>query len=130
MHFQTISLLRAEEWAHLPSADDHRQTLFTPCRQRRKRIDWRNTQFLHLNQLGLNPQVLTQTSSSCEQISIPQGTILSTSQQSSHQLTRECHHPSRETFRFKPLPPSPQQTSKSLQMVRFKVESRTAMPVW
>ena len=29
--FQTISLLIADEWAHLPPADDHRQTLFTPC---------------------------------------------------------------------------------------------------
>ena len=30
------------------------------------------------------------------------------SQQTSLQPTRECHHPSRESFHFKPLPPSPQ----------------------
>ena len=33
MCFQTISLLKADLWAHLPQADDHHQTLFTPCRQ-------------------------------------------------------------------------------------------------
>ena len=35
------------------------------------------------------------------------------SQQTSLQPTRECHHPSRETFHFKPLPPSPQPTYTS-----------------
>ena len=54
MRFQTISLLRVDEWAHLPPADGHRQTLFTACRQRLKRKYWRNTQFLCLNQLNLN----------------------------------------------------------------------------
>ena len=61
-YFQTISVLRADEWTHLPPADDHRQTLFTACSQRLKRKDWRNTQLLHLNQLDLNPQILSPTS--------------------------------------------------------------------
>ena len=43
---QTISLLRADESAHLPPADDRRQTLITACRQHLKRKDWRNTKFL------------------------------------------------------------------------------------
>ena len=38
-HVQTISILKADEWAHLPPADNHRQTLFTACRQRLKRKD-------------------------------------------------------------------------------------------
>ena len=70
MRFWTISLLKADEWAHLPPADDRRQTLFTACRQRLKRNDGRYTQFLCLNQLGLNPQVLAPTLLSCEQLSI------------------------------------------------------------
>ena len=65
------------------------------------------TQLLRFNQLGHNPQVLTPTSPSCEQLSIAHGISLPSSQQSPHQLTRECHHPSREIFRFKPLPPPP-----------------------
>ena len=51
------------------------------------------------------------------------------SKQSSHHLSRECHRPSRETFRFKPMPPFHQRTSRSSQMVRFEVESRTAVPI-
>ena len=57
-------------------------------------------------------------------------TSLPLSQQSSHRLTREYHHPSRETFRFRPLPPFPQRTSRSSQMVRFEIKSRTAVQVW
>ena len=70
-HCQTISLLKADEWAHLLPAADHRQTLFTACRQRLKKKDWLNTLFLCPNQLGLNAQVLTPTPPSCEQLSIP-----------------------------------------------------------
>ena len=73
--FQRVSkpspTYRLTEWAHLPPADDRRQTLFTACRQRLKRKDWRNTQFLCLNQLGLYPQILTPTPPSCEQLFIP-----------------------------------------------------------
>ena len=47
MRLQTISLLKADEWAHLPPADDHHQTLFTACRQRLKRKDWCYTLHLH-----------------------------------------------------------------------------------
>ena len=39
MCFQTMSLLKADEWANHPPADDRRQTLFTTCRQRLKRKD-------------------------------------------------------------------------------------------
>ena len=70
MRLQAIYLLKAYEWALLPPVDDRRQTLFTACRQRLKRTDWRNTQFLCLNQLGLNPQVMTPTPPSCEQLFI------------------------------------------------------------
>ena len=49
--FQTIFLQEADEWAHLPPADDRRQILFTVCRQRLNRKDWRNTQLFRLNQL-------------------------------------------------------------------------------
>ena len=61
--FQTVSLIKVNEWAHFPPADDRRQTLFTPCRQRLKRKDCRNTQSLRLNQLDLNLQVLPLTTS-------------------------------------------------------------------
>ena len=56
-----------------PSTTSRRwsSNLFTTCRQRLKMEDWRNTQFLCLNQLGINPQVLTPTPLSCEQHPIP-----------------------------------------------------------
>ena len=111
MHFQTISLLKADECAHLPPVYDRRQTLFTTFKQGLKRKDRRNTQFFHLNQHGLKPQLLTQTTPICDQIFIPPWDKPPHSQQSSHQLTRECHHPSRQTFRLKPLPPSPSRLS-------------------
>ena len=57
-------------------------------------------------------------------------TSLPLSQQSSHQLTRECHNPSREIFRIKTLPPFPQRTSTSSQMVRFVMASRATVPTW
>ena len=41
---QTISLLKADERANLPPADDRRQILLTACRQRLKRKDRRNAQ--------------------------------------------------------------------------------------
>ena len=69
--FQTISPQKADEWANLPAADYRRQTLFTACKQNLKRNDWRNAQFICLNQLGLNPQVLTPTPPSYKQLSIP-----------------------------------------------------------
>ena len=58
------------------------------------------------------------------------GKSLPLSQNSSHQLTREYHHSSRETFHFKPLSPFPQRTSRSSQMVRFEMESSTMVPAW
>ena len=70
-YFQTISLLKADEWANLPPADGRRQVLLTASRQHQNRKDRRNTQYLCLNQLGLCPHVLTQTPSSCEQLSFP-----------------------------------------------------------
>ena len=70
--FQTISLSKADEWDHPSPAEDRRQALVTACRQRLRRNDWRITQFLCLNQLGLNHQVLTPNPPSCEQISIHQ----------------------------------------------------------
>ena len=66
----TLPLLKTDEWTHLSPADYRRHTLFTACRQRLKRKHWRNTLFLCLNQLGLNPQVLAQTSPTGEQLSI------------------------------------------------------------
>ena len=60
--FQPISLRKAEEWSHLPPADDSRQSTFAACRQRLKRKDGRNTKFIRLNQLGLSSQVLISNS--------------------------------------------------------------------
>ena len=68
--------LKADEWAHLPPADDRRQTLLTACKQRPRRKNWHNTQFLRINQLGLNPQISTPTSPSCEQLFILHRTSL------------------------------------------------------
>ena len=70
-HFQAIYLLSADKWAHFPPADDRRQTIFTAFRLHLWRNDWRSIQFLCLNQHGLNPQLLTQTPLSCEQLFIP-----------------------------------------------------------
>ena len=72
MSFLAIFCLKADLWVRLPSADECRQTIFTACRQRLKRKEWRNTQFLCQNQPGLNPQVLTSAPPSCEHLSIPQ----------------------------------------------------------
>ena len=96
-HFQTISLLKADEWANLPPSDHRRQTPFTACRQRLKRKDWRNTQLLCLNQPGLYPQILPLTPSPVSSLPSPMDKP-PPSQQSSHQLTRGCQHPSRETL--------------------------------
>ena len=53
--FQTISLLKADEWAHLPPTDDRHQTLFTTCRQHLKNKDWRNTQLsVFINSISIN----------------------------------------------------------------------------
>ena len=70
MRFQTISALKVDECACHSPADDRHQTLFSACRQRMKRNDWRNTKFICQNHHGLNPQVLTQTPHSYEQLSI------------------------------------------------------------
>ena len=87
-----------------------------------------NTPSLCLNQFGFNTLFLTPTPTSCEQFPFLHGTSLPLPEQSSHHLSRECHHPS--TFRFKPLPPFPQRTSRSSQMVRFEMETPTAVQVW
>ena len=113
---QTIYLLRADEWAHIPPADCRRQTHFTDCRLHLKRKDWR----ISLNHVGLNPHVLSPTPLYCEQLS----------QKSLLQLTRECHHPSRNTLRFKPLPQCPKRTSISSHVDLFEMESWMAVPVW
>ena len=104
---KTITHLKPDEWDHLPPADDCCLTFFTACRQRLKRKDWYNTRFLRLNQHGFNPHVLAPTSPPVSSFPFHHGTNHPLSQQSSHQLTREYHHPSREIFIFKPLPPFP-----------------------
>ena len=63
--FQTISLLKADEWAYLPPWNDHRQTLFTFCRQCQKIKDWSNTQ------LDLSPHVLPMTPHPVNSLSSP-----------------------------------------------------------
>ena len=98
-------------------------------RQHPKKKDWYNTQLLCLNQHDLNPQILFLTPSLVSSFPFPHGTSLPSSQQSSHQPTRKCHHLSRENSRFKHWPSSVHQQT-STPMVRFEIESRTAVPAW
>ena len=52
-----LSLLKADEWTHLPPAGDRCQTIFTPCIRHLKKKDWHNTQLLRLNQLHTDGSV-------------------------------------------------------------------------
>ena len=100
---KTISLLKGDEWSHYPPADDRRQTLVIACRQRFKRNDWRNTQFLRPSHLGLNPIALTPLHSPLlSSFQFLHGTNLLQSQQSSHQLTRSIHSDSFQAERTAP----------------------------
>ena len=87
-------------------------------------------QFLCLNQVGLNANVLIPTPTHVSSLSFLHGTSLFLSQESSNHLWRDSHQPSRQISRFKPLPPFHQRNSNSLQLFRFEMESRTAVPVW
>ena len=100
-HFKTIYLLKADEWAHLPSADFRCKTIFTPCRQRLKRKDGRNTQLLRLNQHDLKPKILPLTPLSCEQLFITNGTNLP-HPNNHHTSWQQNVTIQAETFRFKP----------------------------
>ena len=84
--FQTICLQKADEWAHLPPADDRRHTLCTPCKQRLKRKDWRTILLLSLTQNDLNPQVFLLTAN-------PVGSYPSPMGQASHHANN--HHTTR-----------------------------------
>ena len=68
--------------------------------------EWKNIQLLRLNQLGLHPQVLAPPTPVSQFLS-HHCPGLAPSQQSSYQLTRECHHPSKEILRVNLHPPYP-----------------------
>ena len=130
MRFITTSLPKAEEWACLPPADDCSQTIITACRQRMKREYWRNTQFLCLNQLGLNPQVLTPTPSYCGQLSIPPWdkphpipTVITP-------VDKRMSPSQQRDLSLQTLTSIPKRTFRSSQMVPLKMKSMTAVPVW
>ena len=128
-HFKTISLPIADEWAHLHH--DRRQTLFTACRQRLKRKYWRNTQFCRLNQLGRNPQVLAPTPPPpSEQLFIPPWDKPPLIQTVITPVDKRMSPSKKRELSLQTLASIPERTSKSLQMLRFEVESRSAMQVW
>ena len=115
MRLQPITLLKADIWAHFSLADDRRQTLFTVCRQRLKRKDWGTTLdfSVSINSDSI-PRFYLQAPLMVSAFHSPM-VQASPSQASSHQFTRVCLHPSRETFRFKTLPPSPLHGATPLQ---------------